>query len=258
MVCWSGQAAKKDTGVNFVSQIWKSKVLTLFPEMFPGPLGLSLAGQGLRDGIWSLEIEDLRDYASGRHSSVDDAPFGGGPGMVMRPDVIDRAINAIRKNAMNLPLLVMTPRGLPLDQARIRKFVDGPGMIILCGRFEGIDQRVIEVCNMEEVSVGDVVLSGGEPAAFVLLDACVRLLDGILSNRNSIKEESFEFGLLEHPHYTRPQEWKGRRVPEVLTSGHHRNIERWRQAQAEAITKKRRPDMWSSYFAGKKRKTVDN
>ena len=240
-----------------VSQKWRSKVLTLFPEMFPGPLGLSLAGRGLKDGIWSLETVNLRDYGIDRHASVDDSPFGGGPGMVMRPDVIDMALGVIRKGAYDLPLLVTSPRGLPLDQVRVRKFASGPGLIILCGRFEGIDQRVIEEYDMEEVSVGDIVLSGGEPAAFILLDACVRLLDGIIGKKESAEEESFESGLLEYPHYTRPKEWKGRRVPEELMSGHHKKIEKWRQEQAEAITQKRRPDLWASYQMNKQRKTVE-
>lgn len=243
--------------MNFVINEWQSKVLTLFPEMFPGPLGLSLAGQGLQDGIWSLETINLRDYGIEHYTSVDDAPFGGGPGMVMRPDVIDRALGRIQEDRSNLPLLVTSPRGAPLDQARVRNFATGPGVIILCGRFEGVDQRVIEAHNMEEVSVGDYVLSGGEPAALVLLDACVRLLRGIMGNPCSTSEESFESSLLEYPHYTRPQEWRGQRVPEVLMSGHHKKIQEWRQARAEAITKERRPDLWKSYCVSQRRKIVE-
>ena len=234
-----------------MSQTWQSKVLTLFPQMFPGPLGVSLAGQGLSDGLWSLETVDLRDHGIDRHATVDDAPFGGGPGMVMRPDVADAALAAARDGAEGLPTLVTSPRGTPLNQARVRKLAAGPGVIILCGRFEGIDQRVIEANDLEEVSVGDIVLSGGEPAVLTLLDACVRLLLGVMGRAESAEEESFETGLLEYPHYTRPQDWKGRLVPDVLLSGHHENIRRWRRAQAEAVTKERRPDLWANYVQDK-------
>ena len=234
-----------------MSQTWHSKVLTLFPEMFPGPLGVSLAGQGLKDGLWSLETVNLRDHGIDRHATVDDAPFGGGPGMVMRPDVAEAALSAARDAARDLPMLVTTPRGMLLNQARVRELAAGPGVIILCGRFEGIDQRVIEAHDLEEVSVGDVILSGGEPAALTLLDACVRLLPGVMGKAESAEEESFETGLLEYPHYTRPQDWQGRLVPNVLLSGHHENIRQWRRALAEAVTKERRPDLWAAYVRGK-------
>ena len=234
-----------------MSQTWHSKVLTLFPEMFPGPLGVSLAGQGLKDGLWSLETVNLRDHGIDRHATVDDAPFGGGPGMVMRPDVAEAALSAARDASRDLPTLVTSPRGMLLNQARVRELAAGPGVIILCGRFEGIDQRVIEAHDLEEVSVGDVILSGGEPAALTLLDACVRLLPGVMGKAESAEEESFETGLLEYPHYTRPQDWQGRLVPNVLLSGHHENIRQWRRALAEAVTKERRPDLWAAYVRGK-------
>ena len=234
-----------------MSQTWHSKVLTLFPEMFPGPLGVSLAGQGLKDGLWSLETVNLRDHGIDRHATVDDAPFGGGPGMVMRPDVAEAALLAARDAARDFPMLVTSPRGMLLNQARVRELAAGPGVIILCGRFEGIDQRVIEAHDLEEVSVGDVILSGGEPAALTLLDACVRLLPGVMGKAESAEEESFETGLLEYPHYTRPQDWHGRLVPNVLLSGHHGNIRQWRRALAEAVTKERRPDLWPAYVRGK-------
>ena len=234
-----------------MSQTWHSKVLTLFPEMFPGPLGVSLAGQGLKDGLWSLETVNLRDHGIDRHATVDDAPFGGGPGMVMRPDVAEAALSVARDAARDLPMLVTSPRGMLLNQARVRELAAGPGVIILCGRFEGIDQRVIEAHDLEEVSVGDVILSGGEPAALTLLDACVRLLPGVMGKAESAGEESFEMGLLEYPHYTRPQDWQGRLVPNVLLSGHHENIRQWRRAQAEVVTKERRPDLWAAYVRGK-------
>ena len=237
--------------MNRVSQTWNSKVLTLFPEMFPGPLGVSLAGQGLKDGLWSLETVNLRDHGIDRHATVDDAPFGGGPGMVMRPDVAEAALSVARDAARDLPMLVTSPRGMLLNQTRVRELAVGPGVIILCGRFEGIDQRVIEAHDLEEVSVGDVILSGGEPAALTLLDACVRLLPGVMGKAESAEEESFETGLLEYPHYTRPQDWQGLLVPDVLLSGHHENIRQWRLAQAEAVTKERRPDLWAAYAQDK-------
>ena len=230
-----------------MSFCWKSKVLTLFPEIFPGPLGISLAGQAIKKNLWSLETLNLRDYGIDGHASVDDTPFGGGPGMVLRPDVIDAALHEARQNAANLPLLVTSPRGMPLNQGRVRELANGPGVIILCGRYEGIDQRVIEAHRLEEVSVGDFVLSGGEPFAIALLDACVRLLPGVMGKPQSADEESFVDGLLEYPHYTRPQEWKGLQVPEVLLSGHHKNIQQWRETQAKAVTKERRPDLWNVY-----------
>ncbi len=232
---------------------WTARVLTLFPEMFPGMLGLSLAGKALEGGLWALETVDIRDFASDRHRSVDDTPFGGGAGMVMRADVVDAALeNALADDAATgggSPVIYLTPRGRSLDQARLRELADGPGAILLCGRYEGIDQRVLDAREVEEVSLGDFVLSGGEPAAMALIDACVRLLPGVLGAGASLAEESFEDGLLEYPHFTRPPEWCGRAVPEVLLSGHHEKIRAWRRTQAERITRERRPDLWSRYSA---------
>ncbi len=228
---------------------WRAIVLTLFPEMFPGPLGHSLAGRALARGDWSLKTIDIRSFATDRHRSVDDAPFGGGPGMVMRPDVVDASVAAALETAPDLPLLVMTPRGRLLTQRRVRALAEGPGAIVLCGRYEGIDERVIQRRNMEEISIGDYVLSGGEPAAIVLLDACVRLLPGVMGDAASSAEESFAAGLLEYPQYTRPATWEGFAVPEVLTSGDHAAIAAWRRAQAEAATRERRPDLWEAYRA---------
>ena len=225
---------------------WTATVLTIFPEMFPGPLGHSLAGKALAEGLWRLATVDIRDFARDKHRSVDDAPFGGGPGMVMRPDVIDAAIVATDAPG---PLLCLTPRGRPLDQARVAALAAGPGVRLLCGRFEGIDQRVIEADAIEELSLGDFVLSGGEPAAIALIDACVRLLPGVVGDAATLEEESFQSGLLEYPHYTRPQEWRGRAVPDILLSGHHEQIRQWRRAQAEAATRERRPDLWQRYRA---------
>ena len=227
--------------------MWRSTVITLFPEIFPGPLGISLVGQALRSGLWSLKTVNIRDHGIDKHRSVDDTPFGGGPGMVMRPDVIDAAVNSAIVSAVKSPLLVTSPKGRPLTQSRVCELAAGPGAIVLCGRFEGIDQRAIEAHAMEEVSIGDFVLSGGEPAAFALLDACVRMLPGVIGKSESLDEESFENGLLEYPHYTRPRVWQEREVPEVLLSGHHENIKAWRLAQAEAITKQRRPDLLERY-----------
>jgi len=225
---------------------WTATVLTIFPEMFPGPLGHSLAGKALAEGIWRLATIDIRDFAQDRHRTVDDAPFGGGPGMVMRPDVVDRAIAATGEEG---PVVAMSPRGRRLDQARIAELAAGPGVRLLCGRFEGIDQRVIEARRIEELSLGDFVLSGGEPAAIALIDACVRLLPGVVGDAAALEEESFQRGLLEYPHYTRPQEWQGRVVPEVLLSGHHDKIRRWRIDEAERATRERRPDLWERYLA---------
>jgi tRNA (guanine37-N1)-methyltransferase len=227
--------------------IWKAKVLTLFPEMFPGPLGLSLAGQALDAGRWALETVDIRDFAGDKHRTVDDAPFGGGPGMVMRPDVVSEAIESATSEGPDLPLIYLTPRGRPLQQGRVRELAEGPGMILLSGRYEGLDERVLESSRLEEISIGDFVLSGGEAAAIALIDACVRLLPGVVGEPESLMDESFEKGLLEYPQYTRPQVWNGREVPEVLVSGHHEKIKAWRQEQAEAITRERRPDLWSRY-----------
>lgn len=224
--------------------------LTLFPEMFPGPLGLSLAGRALREGLWRLDAQDIRAQARDRHRTVDDTPFGGGAGMVMRPDVVDAAIAAAMPDGDARPLVYLTPRGRLLDQALVREIAAGPGVVLLCGRYEGVDQRVIEARSMREVSLGDYVLSGGEMAALALLDACVRLLPGVMGAAESAMEESHSQGLLEYPHYTRPAEWQGRAVPPVLLSGHHAEVARWRREQAEAATRERRPDLWKRIAAG--------
>jgi tRNA (guanine37-N1)-methyltransferase len=230
---------------------WRATVLTLFPEVFPGPLGASLAGRGLRDGLWRLHALDMRAFGIGRHRSVDDTPFGGGAGMVLRPDVVDAACAAALAEAPDRPLVALTPRGEPLTQSTVRALAAGPGAVLLCGRYEGVDQRVVEARGMREVSVGDYVLSGGETAAMVLLDACVRLLPGVMGAAESADEESFaEAGLLEYPHYTRPAEWNGLRVPEVLLSGHHAEVSRWRRAEAERATRERRPDLWARRGCG--------
>jgi tRNA (guanine37-N1)-methyltransferase len=225
---------------------WTATVLTIFPEMLPGPLAYSLAGKALKAGIWRLETVDIRDFARDKHRSVDDAPFGGGPGMVLRPDVLDAAIDGA--GGMG-PLLLMSPRGRRLDQATVRALAAGPGATLVCGRFEGIDERVIEARSIAEVSLGDFVLSGGEPAAIVLIDACVRLLPGVVGSAETLAEESFAEELLEYPHYTRPQVWEGRPVPEALVSGNHRQIREWRRAQAERLTRERRPDLWRRHSA---------
>ncbi|HXZ02863.1 MAG TPA: tRNA (guanosine(37)-N1)-methyltransferase TrmD [Stellaceae bacterium] len=229
---------------------WTATVLTIFPEMFPGPLGHSLAGKALREGLWRLETVDIRAFARDKHRSVDDAPFGGGPGMVMRPDVVDAAVAGATGPG---PLIYLSPRGRPLDEARVRALAAGAGVRLLCGRFEGVDERVIEARAMEEICLGDFVLSGGEPAAIALVDACVRLLPGVVGDAGALAEESFARGLLEYPHYTRPQSWQGRAVPEVLLSGHHEEIRRWREAQAEAATRQRRPDLWERHLARRER-----
>lgn len=228
---------------------WTARVLTLFPGMFPGPLAQSLAGQALEKGLWALETVDIRDFARDKHRSVDDTPFGGGPGMVMRPDVVDAAVAAALEPDPDVPALYLTPRGRPLTQGRVRELADGPGIVVLCGRFEGVDQRVIEARGLEEVSLGDFVLSGGEPAAIALIDACLRIVPGVVGAPESLDDESFESGLLEYPHFTRPQDWQGRSVPEVLVSGHHARVREWRRAEAERITRERRPDMWERYAA---------
>lgn len=257
-----------------VRRTWRATVFTLFPEMFPGPLGHSLAGRALERGIWSLEVRNIRDAGHGRHRSVDDTPFGGGAGMVMRPDVLDAALAGasgdasgdapdgapnggapsggtpngdIPSRADGRPLIYLTPRGRPLSQERVRRLAAGPGAVLLCGRYEGVDQRFIEARGAEECSIGDYVLSGGELPALVLLDACVRLLPGVMGAQDSGEEESFSAGLLEYPHYTRPAEWRGRRVPDVLLSGDHAAIAAWRRARAEEITRERRPDLWQAH-----------
>jgi tRNA (guanine37-N1)-methyltransferase len=230
---------------------WRASVLTLFPEMFPGPLGFSLAGKALREERWALETFDIRSFAPGRHRSVDDTPFGGGAGMVMRPDVVDAAIGAAVESNPGTPLIYLSPRGRLLDQALVRDLAAGPGCVLLCGRYEGVDQRVIEARDMLEISAGDIVLSGGEVAALLLLDACVRLLPGVMGAAASAAEESHgPEGLLEYPHYTRPAEWNGRAVPDILLSGHHAEIAKWRRARAEEITRARRPDLWARHLDG--------
>jgi tRNA (guanine37-N1)-methyltransferase len=226
---------------------WQADILTLYPPMFPGPLGESLAGKALASGIWSLQTTDIRQFGLGAHRAVDDAPFGGGAGMVLRADVLDTAIGSIQPNGR--PLIALTPRGAPLTQKRVQQLAAGPGIILLCGRFEGIDQRLIEARQAEEISIGDYVLSGGEIAALALLDAAIRLLPGVMGTATSAEEESFTASLLEYPHYTRPAIWAGRAVPETLTSGNHQAIAAWRHQEAANITKIRRPDLYAQYIA---------
>jgi tRNA (guanine37-N1)-methyltransferase len=221
--------------------MWRAAVLSIFPDMFPGPLGQSLAGKALAAGTWSLEIVDIRDFATDKHRTVDDTPAGGGPGMVMKADVLARAIDAAIQD--DRPRLLMSPRGTPLTQSRVAALADGPGVILVCGRFEGVDERVVTARRLEEVSVGDYVLSGGEIAATALLDACVRLLPGVMGAAASGDEETFADGLLEYPQYTRPQVFEGQPIPEVLLSGDHAKIAAWRRAEAERLTKERRPDL---------------
>jgi tRNA (guanine37-N1)-methyltransferase len=220
---------------------WRATVVTLFPDMLPGPLGQSLAGRALARGLWSLETRNLRDFAPDRHRTVDDAPFGGGAGMVLRPDIVDAALAGCDDGR---PLVCLTPRGIPFTQAHAQHFAGSTGLVLLCGRYEGVDQRVIEARGMLEFSIGDYVLSGGELAALVVLDATVRLLPGVMGAADSATEESFSGALLEYPHYTRPADWQGRLVPDVLLSGHHAAVRAWRQAEAEKITRERRPDLW--------------
>jgi len=227
---------------------FRATILTLFPEMFPGPLGHSLAGRALEKGLWSLEARDIRAAASDRHRTVDDHPAGGGAGMVLKPDILAAAIDAAPQAG---PRLLMSPRGEPLTQALVRELAAGPGLLIVCGRFEGVDERVIERRQLREVSAGDYVLSGGEPAAMVLLDAIVRLLPGVMGRPESGAEESFEDGLLEHPHYTKPNVWEGAEIPQVLLSGDHQAIARWKRQRREDLTKARRPDLWRAHESGK-------
>ena len=223
--------------------MWRASIFTLYPDMFPGPLGTSLSGDALSRGTWSLEARNIREHGLGRHRAVDDTPAGGGPGMVIRADVLAASLDAGLPADDPRPRLLMSPRGRPLTQTRVRELAAGPGVVIVCGRFEGVDERVIEGRGLEEVSIGDYVLSGGEIAAMVLLDACVRLLPGVMGKEASGSEESFEGGLLEYPHYTRPREWEGREIPETLLSGDHARIARWRREQAERLTAERRPDL---------------
>ncbi|HXS05252.1 MAG TPA: tRNA (guanosine(37)-N1)-methyltransferase TrmD [Rhizomicrobium sp.] len=229
---------------------WHATVLTLFPEMFPGPLGVSLLGKALTNNLWSLEVRDIREHGLGKHRTVDDTPAGGGPGMVMRADVAAAAIDAVERAGR--PLIYLSPRGAPLIQARVKSLAAGPGAVLLCGRFEGLDQRVIEARAIEEISLGDFVLAGGEIAAMALIEATVRLIPGVLGDHTSTEEESFGQGLLEYPHFTRPQEFEGRPLPDILTSGNHKEISKWRRAQAEALTKARRPDLWTLYEKSKR------
>ncbi len=240
-----------------MAQPWTAHILTLFPDMFPGPLGFSLVGQALESGVWRLETVDIRGFARDKHRAVDDRPAGGGPGMVLRADVVGRAVDHVCGAEEARPLIYLSPRGEPLTQALVRELVAGPGVILLCGRFEGVDERVLRARNMREVSIGDYVLAGGEIAAMVMLEAVVRLLPGVLGDEASPNEESFENGLLEYPHYTRPQDWQGMRIPEVLTSGHHAKIKAWRRQQAEKITRERRPDLWARYQEAQQRRRQD-
>ncbi len=224
---------------------WAATVLTVLPEMFPGPLGLSLCGKALAEERWSFETIDIRKFATTRYGSVDDTPAGGGPGMVMRADILASAIDSVDRR--DRPLVLLSPRGVPLTQARARELAAGPGAVLVCGRFEGVDQRVIDARGMQEISVGDYVLSGGELPAMILIDAVARLLPGVVGADASLDEESFEHGLLEYPHYTRPHSWEGREIPAVLTSGHHQRIREWRRAQSHELTKSRRPDLWDAH-----------
>jgi tRNA (guanine37-N1)-methyltransferase len=232
---------------------WTARVLTLFPEMFPGPLGHSLTGRALAEGLWALEAVSIRDFATDRHRTVDDSPAGGGAGMVLRADVVAAAVDHAAQDVgrADWPVIYLSPRGRPFKQARARALAAGRGVTLLCGRFEGVDERVLAARAIEEVSIGDFVLTGGEIAAFALIDACVRLIPRVLGNAESTEEESFSSGLLEFPQYTRPTEWEGLRIPEVLLSGHHGRIAAWRRDQAERLTKERRPDLWRAYVAGR-------
>jgi tRNA (guanine37-N1)-methyltransferase len=233
-----------------MSNSWHATVLTLFPEMFPGPLGISLLGKALEKDLWRLEVRDIRDHGLGKHRTVDDTPAGGGPGMVMRADVAAAAIDAVERN--NRPLIYLSPRGRRLDQARVRELTAGPGAILLCGRFEGLDQRAIAARQMEEISLGDFVLAGGEIPAMAVIEACVRLIPGVLGDLASTSEESFAAGLLEYPHYTRPQSFEGHPIPDVLTGGNHSEIAKFRLKEAETLTKALRPDLWALYEKGPK------
>ncbi|HUC50744.1 MAG TPA: tRNA (guanosine(37)-N1)-methyltransferase TrmD [Xanthobacteraceae bacterium] len=226
--------------------MWRASVLTIFPDMFPGPLGTSLAGKALAAGAWSLDVADIRDFAADKHRSVDDTPAGGGPGMVMKADVLGRAIDAVAADTR--PRWLLSPRGTPLTQGRVEALSQGPGVVLVCGRFEGVDERLIAGRNLVEVSVGDYVLSGGEIAAMAVIDACVRLLPGVMGAQTSSTEESFTDGLLEYPHYTRPQVWEGRPIPDILTCGDHAKVAAWRRGEAERLTRERRPDLWNAFL----------
>jgi tRNA (guanine37-N1)-methyltransferase len=226
---------------------WTARILTLLPEIFPGPLGASLIGKALGQGVWALDVIDIRDFAKDKHRSVDDTPAGGGPGMVMRADVVGPALDAAIEKMPEAPLIYLSPRGAPLTQARVRELSAGPGVSLLCGRFEGLDQRVLEARDIEEISLGDFVLAGGEVAACALIEACVRLLPDVIGDAASLVSESFEQGLLEYPHYTRPRQWEGREIPQILLSGDHKKIAEWRREQAEKITRERRPDLWARF-----------
>jgi tRNA (guanine37-N1)-methyltransferase len=230
--------------------MWRATVLSIFPEIFPGPLGVSLAGKALAAGVWTLQTIDIRTFALDKHGTLDDTPAGGGPGMVMKADVLARAIDAAATD--NRPRLLMSPRGVPLTQARVEALSKGDGVVVLCGRYEGIDERLIAARQLEEVSIGDYVLSGGEIAACALIEACVRLLPGVVGKEASIAEESFTDGLLEYPHYTRPAVFEGHAIPEVLTGGDHAKVAAWRRAEAERLTRERRPDLWAAYLARQK------
>jgi tRNA (guanine37-N1)-methyltransferase len=232
--------------------MWQASVLTIFPEMFPGPLGVSLAGKALAAGLWALDTIDIRTHAQDKHRSVDDTTAGGGPGMVMKADVLARAVDAAAPAGDERPRLLMSPRGAPLTQAKVAALAQGPGAVVLCGRFEGVDERFIALRQFQEVSVGDFVLSGGEIAAYALFDACVRLLPGVMGKEASAAEESFSQGLLEYPQYTRPQVFEGEAIPAVLTSGDHAKIAAWRRVEAERLTRERRPDLWAAYLARSK------
>lgn len=233
---------------------WRATVLTLFPGMFPGPLGFSLSGKALETGLWSLQAIDIRASATDRHRSVDDKPAGGGPGMVIRADVLARAVDAAGDDGR--PRILLSPRGRPLNQSRVEALAQAPGVVAICGRFEGVDERVIAARGLEEISIGDYVLAGGEIAAMVLIEACVRLLPGVMGEATSAHDESFARGLLEHPQYTRPQEFEGREIPPVLTSGDHGKVAAWRRAEAERLTRERRPDLWAAYCASAARKST--
>ncbi|WP_350335609.1 tRNA (guanosine(37)-N1)-methyltransferase TrmD [Coralliovum pocilloporae] len=226
---------------------WRATILTLYPDMFPGPLGQSLSGRAFEQGRWALDTVNIRSFAHDRHHTVDDTPAGGGPGMVLKPDVLADAIDSVGTD--NRPRLLLSPRGRPLDQARVRELASGDGVVLVCGRFEGVDQRVIDGRQLEEVSIGDYILSGGEMASLVLLDACIRLLPGVMGAQASGEDESFESGLLEYPHYTRPAVWEGKAIPDILTSGHHGKIAEWRKSEARTLTAERRPDLWNAYCA---------